>query len=38
MIDALIEIAREHNLIIVTPPTMEYVALPLALARREKRE
>jgi regulator of protease activity HflC (stomatin/prohibitin superfamily) len=38
MIDALIEVAREHNLIIVTPPTMEYVALPLALARREKRE
>jgi len=38
MIDALIEIAREHNLIIVTPPTMEYVAVPLALARREKKE
>jgi regulator of protease activity HflC (stomatin/prohibitin superfamily) len=38
MIDALIEIAREHNLIIVTPPTMEFVALPLALARKEKRE
>ncbi len=38
MIDALIEIAREHNLIIVTPPTMEFVALPLALARREKKE
>jgi regulator of protease activity HflC (stomatin/prohibitin superfamily) len=38
MIDALIEVAREHNLIIVTPPTMEYVALPLALARREKKE
>jgi len=38
MIDALIEIAREHNLIIVTPPTMEFVALPLALARKEKKE
>jgi regulator of protease activity HflC (stomatin/prohibitin superfamily) len=38
MIDALIEIAREHNLIIVTPPSMEYVALPLALARKEKKE
>jgi regulator of protease activity HflC (stomatin/prohibitin superfamily) len=38
MIDALIEIARERNLIIVTPPTMEFVALPLALARREKKE
>jgi regulator of protease activity HflC (stomatin/prohibitin superfamily) len=38
MIDALIEIAREHNLIIVTPPSMEFVALPLALARKEKKE
>jgi regulator of protease activity HflC (stomatin/prohibitin superfamily) len=37
MIDALIEIAREHNLIIVTPPTMEYVALPLALIKKEQK-
>jgi len=35
MIDALIEIARERNLIIVTPPTFEYVALPLAFTKRE---
>ncbi len=33
MIDALIEIARERNLIIVTPPTFEYVALPLAVKK-----
>jgi len=38
MIDALIEIAREHNLIIVTPPTFEYVALPLALMKKGKNE
>nr|WP_287069498.1 slipin family protein [Pyrobaculum sp.] len=37
MIDALIEIAREHNLIIVTPPTMEYVALPVAISKKEQK-
>lgn len=38
MIDALIEIAREHNLIIVTPPTFEYVALPVAITKRQQNE
>lgn len=32
-IDALLEMAREHNLIIVTPSSLEFVALPAALAK-----
>lgn len=32
-IDALLEIAREHNLIIVTPSSLEFVSLPLALSK-----
>jgi regulator of protease activity HflC (stomatin/prohibitin superfamily) len=38
MIDALIEIARERNLVIITPPTLEFVALPAALARQRGQE
>lgn len=35
MIDSLIEIAKERNLIIVTPPSLEYVALPLTMSKRQ---
>jgi len=37
-IDALLEMAREHNLIIVTPSSLEFVALPLALSKAAQQQ